>query len=135
MAVEPGGTTAQVALVTCRVRPHKPRDIDSASEANECTQTNETLVQYTDLVRSLLMRFYGYECKEPDQGNFTLCFCRLEDALAYCVTLQVRVFSSCHYEERRGSILVQSDAFPSTRSSTIPNEERAAICTRALPRE
>jgi hypothetical protein len=86
-----------VALVTCRVRGASI-DMDSAAEGlDDGSRFREALVQYSNLVRALLMRFYGYECKEPDMGNFTLCFCRLEDALAYCVTLQVgsSLFLSC----------------------------------------
>jgi len=90
--------------VTCRVRGASI-DMDSAAEGlDDGSRFREALVQYSNLVRALLMRFYGYECKEPDLGNFTLCFCRLEDALAYCVTLQVgsSLFLSCLLEPSTG---------------------------------
>jgi hypothetical protein len=118
--------TAQVALVTCRVRgPSAMRDIDSAGDCNDVSQFSQALTQYTELVRTLLMRFYGYECKEPDRGNFTLCFCRLEDALAYCVTLQVRVsLLISHHHKFRFIVMCTSS------QRIFPRQTPRCPCTR-----
>ena len=46
------------------------------------------VTQWCDLVRRLLERFHGYECKEPERGKFTLAFACFKEALAFAVTAQ-----------------------------------------------
>ncbi len=36
------------------------------------------MARYAELVRRLLVKHDGYECKEPEPGKFTLAFSRLD---------------------------------------------------------
>ena len=44
---------------------------------------------WCDLVRRLLLKYDGYECKEPQKGKFTLAFKSLPNAIAFATTAQV----------------------------------------------
>jgi len=49
---------------------------------------NQVVTAWCDLVRRLLIRFNGYECKEPERGKFTLAFASYKSAMAFAVTAQ-----------------------------------------------
>lgn len=58
------------------------------------TAYGEAVQGFCGTVRSLLGRYMGYECKEPETGKFTLAFSTLPEALAFAVTLQAELLQA-----------------------------------------
>ncbi|KAK9786282.1 hypothetical protein WJX73_000303 [Symbiochloris irregularis] len=52
------------------------------------TAFNMGVAKVSRLVRRLLPKFRGYECKEPEPGKFTLAFRFLQDAIRWCAAVQ-----------------------------------------------
>ena len=55
------------------------------------TAYNVALGKASKLMRQLLRRHHGYECKEPEPGKLTLAFRHLEDALDWGCALQAEL--------------------------------------------
>ncbi|DBA77690.1 TPA: hypothetical protein ACH3X2_008392 [Trebouxia sp. C0005] len=80
------------------VKVAKPREVRDAEQASSpvsddtilrvITAFNVGVGKYTKLVRSLLPKYSGYECKEPESGKFTLSFRRLEEAVRWSAAVQ-----------------------------------------------
>ncbi len=67
-----------------RMQVAKPREVRDAEQASSPV-SDDTILRvitafivgvgkYTKLVRRLLPKYAGYECKEPESGKFTLSF-------------------------------------------------------------
>ncbi len=73
----------------------KPREVRDAEQASSpvsddtilrvITAFNVGVGKYTKLVRRLLPKYSGYECKEPESGKFTLSFRCDSSARITCV--------------------------------------------------
>lgn len=57
------------------------------------TAYNVAVSMYSDIVRKRLHLYYGYECKEPEPGKFTLAFRSLEDAIRWGAHVQLELLS------------------------------------------
>ena len=73
----------------------KPREVRDAEQASSPV-SDDTILRvitafevgvgkYTKLVRRLLPKYSGYECKEPESGKFTLSFRCDSSPLTSCV--------------------------------------------------
>lgn len=77
-------TSGKDCNVTPGVQVAKPREVRDAEQASSpvsddtilrvITAFNVGVGKYTKLVRRLLPKYSGYECKEPESGKFTLSF-------------------------------------------------------------
>jgi hypothetical protein len=53
------------------------------TKAVEQASMQAAISLFCSTLRELVLRFDGYECKEPEPGKFTLAFSQLEDALLF----------------------------------------------------
>ena len=55
-------------------KEHADSPVSDDDIINTITAYNVAVGKYSKLLRKLLPRFGGYECKEPESGKFTLAF-------------------------------------------------------------
>lgn len=73
--------THHILMVAQVAKPDEVKDAEQASSPVSddtilriITAFNVGVGKYTKLVRRLLPKYAGYECKEPESGKFTLSF-------------------------------------------------------------
>jgi hypothetical protein len=63
------------------------------TKAVEQASMQAAISLFCSTLRELVLRFDGYECKEPEPGKFTLAFSQLEDALLFASKLHTELLS------------------------------------------
>jgi class 3 adenylate cyclase len=63
------------------------------TKAVEQASMQAAISLFCSTLREIVLRFDGYECKEPEPGKFTLAFSRLEDALLFASKLHTELLS------------------------------------------